>query len=232
MSWAIIKENASVEYMSVGLMILPMCREKECMPKIKGKKVLPLYEVLLEIDPDTSPEHCFDWLFLPKSYERENIENEILHDLQTHCMNTRHNYKSAKKNADPAKIYSDDSKITGQARKLEFDFYLPKYNVAIEYDELQHFTAERKLTLERYRKEDHCFDVSRWGNLCELRKNDPDPPERDWKRAYRDSIRDIRAAKNGVPLLRLFVRDFNGDTLKQTETREQVVNLINRLRLD
>jgi very-short-patch-repair endonuclease len=33
------------------------------------------------------------------------------------------------------------------------DFFLPKYKFIVEFDESQHFTLPRKITLERYPKE-------------------------------------------------------------------------------
>jgi len=34
--------------------------------KVKGKAAIPLYEVLKSIDPKVSPEHHFDWLYMPR----------------------------------------------------------------------------------------------------------------------------------------------------------------------
>lgn len=194
--------------------------------KVKGKAALPLFEVLKTIDPDVSPEYQFPWLFLPKSEERMPVENEILKSLQSHCVATRGDYKNAKRKANPDNIYTDDSKIKGLTRKLEFDFYLPSFNVVIEFDELQHFTVERAVTLEHYPAENFSFDVNRWKILCEMKKKDADPPERDWQRAFRDAIRDLRARKNGISLIRLFVKDFDGEKLKNLKVREELLSLI------
>lgn len=194
--------------------------------KVKGKAALPLYEVLKSIDPEVSPEYQFPWLFLPKSEERMPVENEILKSLQSHCLATRGDYSNAKSKANPDNIYADDSRIKGLTRKLEFDFYLPSFNVVIEFDELQHFTAERKVTLEHYPSENFSFDVNRWEKLCEMKKKDADPPERDWQRAFRDAVRDLRAREHGVPLIRLFVKDFDGEKLKDPKVRQELDLLI------
>jgi len=195
--------------------------------KPRGKAVLPLYDALQSIDQDVKPEYRFDWLFLPKSNERSRLENSILQSLQKHCSETSSSYKTAKKNASASNIYSDDLKIRGISRKLEFDFYLPKYNIVIEFDELQHFTKERKIALEHLNPDDYSFDVSGWIEHCSaIQINDADPPERDWQRAYRDTIRDIRSLQNSVPLLRLFVNDFDKDRLKMEHVRQDLIDKI------
>lgn len=194
--------------------------------KVKGKAALPLYETLKVIDPEVIPEHQFAWLYLPRSEERTLVENKILKALQDHCIWTRGDYRNAKSKAKPANIYADDNKITGLTRKLEYDFYLPSFNVVIEFDELQHFTEERKITFDNYPSEGFSFDVLRWTALCDMKRNDGDPPERDWQRAFRDSVRDLRARDQGIPLIRLFVKDFEKEGLEESKVRHGLERLI------
>jgi|GEM_PF-6160309 len=189
---------------------------------VRGKAALPLYKFLQTIDPDVSPEHQFDWLYLPNSSERTKLESKILDSLRTHCDKTANSFKSAKKKAQGANIFPDD-KIKGNTRKLEFDFYLPKYNLAIEFDESQHFTLERAVTYMHYSNDQVAYDKDRWFRLCKERKrNDSDPPERDWQRAYRDTIRDLRAKEYGVTLIRLYQGDYGADQLKKKSVRDQL----------
>jgi len=100
---------------------------------------------------------------------------------------------------------------------------LPKYNLAIEFDELQHFTRERQLTFKYYPDNGFSYDVSKWQELCSMGKNDPYPPCRDWQRAFRDAVRDLRARENNLPLLRLYLNDFNEKTLKKEETFDKLL---------
>ena len=43
-----------------------------------------------------------------------------------------------------------DAKIKARARVLEVDFFLPSLNTAVEFDEKQHFTEERRISLQCY----------------------------------------------------------------------------------
>ena len=156
------------------------------MPKMKGKQAIPLLNNLRKIDPNVRWEETFDWLFLPKSKERLEKETKILEALQEDCRLNKDQFSNNKKKCRWENIYSQDEKIKGITRKLEFDFYLPKFylpkfNLAIEFDELQHFTHERQLTFEYYPANGFSYDVSRWQELCFMSKNDPDPPCRDWQ---------------------------------------------------
>lgn len=196
------------------------------MPKIKGKKAIPLLNNLRKIDHTVRWEQTFDWLFLPKSNERLKQETQILDALREDCRQNKNRFSNNKKNCRCEDIYSQDEKIIGITRKLEFDFYLPKFNLAIEFDELQHFTHERQLTFQYYPDSGFSYDVSRWKELCSMGKNDPDPPCRDWQRAFRDAVRDLRAHKNGLPLLRLYVNDFNEKAFKEKETLNKLLTEI------
>lgn len=96
------------------------------------------------------------------------------------------------------------------------DFYLPELKVIIELDERQHFTYERWLTLNLYPNEDFCYDISTWRDLCfRYQIKDKDPLTRDWKRAFRDTIRDLRARENNIPLIRLLVNNYNAINIER-----------------
>ncbi len=193
----------------------------------KGRAVLPFFELLKTIDPDVSPEHEFDWLFVPNSKERSDIDSLILMELRKDCQKNACRFKNRKKEALPENIFSDEKLKNKRTRKLEYDFYLPKYNLVIEFDEIQHFTPERALTYMHYPKEQFHYDINRWQELCiKHDRKDADPPERDWQRAYRDTIRDLRAKEHGIRLIRLYVNDFNGETLMNEGVKQQVQRLI------
>ena len=91
------------------------------------------------------------------------------------------------------------------------DFWVPDPGFIVEFDESQHFTKPRKLSLSRY---PDCqplgFSRSRWTALCEQHNaKDNNPPYRDEQRAWYDTLRDIIPSFKGfMPTLRLYARDF------------------------
>lgn len=172
-----------------------------------GKLSRHLFPLLKALDPDLQCERTFEWLFLPRAAERTALEIRLARTLIDHCWATRGRHPR-KILCDPDVLFAD-GRITGRSRRLEFDFYLPRFNVAVEFDERQHFTDERRRTLELYDFIPDGFDLNRWMALCSPRIIDAFPPCRDWERAYRDAVRDLRARANGMPLVRLYYRDFS-----------------------
>lgn len=91
------------------------------------------------------------------------------------------------------------------------DFFVPNPGFIVEFDESQHFTIPRKLTLEPYPENLKLgFDGKRWITLCEkIRAKDNDPPYRDEQRAWYDTLRDfLPRIKCLEPTIRLYARDF------------------------
>ena len=76
--------------------------------------------------------------------------------------------------------------------------------MAFEFDERQHFTIERAVALGCYGGAIEAgFDIEEWMKKCyHIKATDPDPIWRDWQRAYRDAVRDIKASEYGVRLVR------------------------------
>ena len=74
-----------------------------------------------------------------------------------------------------------------------YDYFLPKYNCFVEFDEQQHFTLPRLISLGLYPNDIPLgFNKTKWENLCkDLDKTDRDPPHRDEQRAWLDTIRDL-----------------------------------------
>ena len=196
----------------------------------KGKAVLPLFEKLLAFDSGTEAEKTFDWLYLPHPVERTFEEKNIHRSLVENCQNNRHTFITPKKNCNCNEdIYNDSAKIHKSSRALEFDFYLPKYHVAIEFDEVQHFSIERHVTYEHYPLDGFSYDIQNWQKLClKHKKRDSDPPCRDWIRAFRDAVRDLRARNEGLPLIRLYVKDFNAKALESADTLNKLHSAIEK----
>jgi hypothetical protein len=176
-----------------------------------GKKSGPFFTLLQQIDPGVQCERTFDWLYMPVSATRLPLETEIIEALQEHCWDTRGN-NPKKEECDPTN-FTDDEWVKARAKRLEIDFFLPNHQLAIEFDERQHFSLERRFSLSCYGTLKVPFDLQRWTDYCAAHHAvDTDPPCRDWMRAYRDSVRDIRSAENGLTLQRVYFRDFDAVT--------------------
>ncbi len=90
------------------------------------------------------------------------------------------------------------------------DFFVPNPGFIVEFDESQHFTSPRKMTLEHYpEKLELGFDRKRWVVLCErINAKDNAPPYRDEQRAWYDTLRDsLPELKGFEPTVRLYSKE-------------------------
>ncbi len=113
------------------------------------------------------------------------------------------------------------------------DFYVPDPGFILEFDESQHFTLPRKLTLEKYPtnlKLD--FNKEQWIQLCQrFKSKDNDPPYRDEQRAWYDTLRDFLPNILGLkPTKRIFSQDFEWCSLSPDNPKhvEKFKRLIER----
>jgi hypothetical protein len=176
---------------------------RESSPKPKGRASIPFWESLRSVFPDVQCERRFDWLALPIGDTANKIEANVRAALIKHCREAMPTQSNPKKKQCAPELLA--VKLARPSRpKLEFDFYVPSLNLAFEFDEKQHFTAERAASLRCYQgKMNTHFNMEEWIGKCNaIRAVDTDPIWRDWYRAYRDAVRDIRAAKNSVTLIR------------------------------
>ncbi len=69
---------------------------------------------------------------------------------------------------------------------LKCDYYIPSQNLIIEYDERQHFTIPRDITLSLYPPNlELNFDMRIWRDACQIiQARDNDPVFRDEQRAF------------------------------------------------
>ncbi len=91
------------------------------------------------------------------------------------------------------------------------DFFVPNPGIIVEFDESQHFTIPRKITLENYPDGIKLgFDKGKWIKLCEkIKARDDTPLYRDEQRAWYDTLRDFLPLIKGLrPTIRLFAKDF------------------------
>jgi len=90
------------------------------------------------------------------------------------------------------------------------DFFVLNPGFIVEFDESQHFTEPRRITLENYPKELILgFDKEKWIALCkEIKAKDNDPPYRDEQRAWYDTLRDFLPSIIDLkPTIRLYAGD-------------------------
>jgi hypothetical protein len=125
-------------------------------------------------------------------------------------------YKNTKVSDVLGRIYDALKRYRGftdfvRAKKLSrADFFIPSQSLIIEFDESQHFTKPRDITLSHY--SDNCdfgFSLNRWRTLCQqLKKRDNDPLFRDEQRAWYDTIKDFAPMLSGAgKTVRLYARD-------------------------
>jgi hypothetical protein len=112
-------------------------------------------------------------------------------------------------------------------RSLRCDFYVPSQNLIIEYDERQHFTIPRDISLSLYPPNlELNFDMRIWRDACQtIRATDNDPIFRDEQRAFYDSLRDILSIRNGCTIARIKHGDHDWKVNKQFEQLEIMLSL-------
>ncbi len=98
-----------------------------------------------------------------------------------------------------------------KATKLpRVDYFIPKGDLIIEFDESQHFTKPREISFRHYPNNLIVgFSKGEWTALCQkLNKKDNDPPYRDEQRAWYDVVRDFAPHLLGAgKTIRLYSRD-------------------------
>ncbi len=115
-----------------------------------------------------------------------------------------------------ARIFSDLQEFRGHRDFVRVptlpnvDYFVPDPGFVLEFDESQHFTAPRRLTLDRYPADlKLAYDRLRWIRICEeIKARDSDPPYRDEQRAWYDTLRDFLPSLRGLrPTVRLHAGD-------------------------
>jgi hypothetical protein len=90
------------------------------------------------------------------------------------------------------------------------DYYVPRPGLVVEFDESQHFTRARLISLIYYPSSLSLgYDRDRWMDLArQLDRHDNDPAYRDEQRAWYDTLRDFSAlALGNQPTVRLYAAD-------------------------
>lgn len=90
------------------------------------------------------------------------------------------------------------------------DFFVPDPGFVVEFDESQHFTALRKVSLTDYPDGMKLgFSRQKWIGLCgQINAKDNDPYFRDEQRAWYDTLRDYMTDIKGFgPTVRLYSKE-------------------------
>jgi hypothetical protein len=103
------------------------------------------------------------------------------------------------------------------------DFYISNPPLIVEFDESQHFTLPRLVSLSLYPDDFKSgFSVARWQELCrQIDAHDAIPIDRDERRAWYDSLRDLVPAFHGFkPTVRLYAEEIAWCALDSASARD------------
>lgn len=102
------------------------------------------------------------------------------------------------------------------------DFFVPNPGFILEFDESQHFTKPREITLFNYPAKLRLgFDKNKWIYLCrKLNRRDNDPPYRDEQRAWYDTLRDFSVNFIKYPVIRVFAQEHVWCELNENDERD------------
>lgn len=106
------------------------------------------------------------------------------------------------------------------------DYYVPDPGFIVEFDESQHFTASRKVTLEHYPKSLKVgFETNKWIKLCDqIQASDNRPSFRDEQRAWYDTLRDFLPAIKGLsPTIRIYAEDYRWCSLDPDKEQDRII---------
>ncbi|NMX21492.1 hypothetical protein C5S30_03470 [ANME-1 cluster archaeon GoMg4] len=121
------------------------------------------------------------------------------------------------------------------------DYFVQNPGFVVEFDESQHFTIPRKISLQNYpRNLKVGFLLSEWGALCDkINAKDNDPPYRDEQRAWYDTLRDFLPELTGnleptEPTVRLYSEEMQWCSLNPNnpDDVEKFKNIIESRRKD
>ena len=181
-----------------------LARHSENCPKCKTR----LHEILKRIYGECLRDHKFPWSTRLSSYSGTSV------------------FPTLQKVANALERYRGFSlKDFVRTKTLaRCDFWIPNPGFIVEFDESQHFTNPRKLSLSLYPNYQPIgFPRSRWINLCkQYNAKDNYPPYRDEQRAWYDTLRDIvPSMKRFQPTLRLYARDFEWCSLDPSSAHDR-----------
>lgn len=110
---------------------------------------------------------------------------------------------------------------------LRCDFVCESKKIIIEYDERQHFSQARYVSLSAYPKDIMLeYDKELWMRACkDIQAKDSSPKNRDEIRAFYDSVRDIECAKHGYRLVRIMHGQFDWSSEDAKQQIEEILHI-------
>lgn len=158
--------------------------------RVPDPQKVALGRLLEQLFGDVAVEQKFDWLVVPNRAEMDSQLMAVVDALASY------------------RGYAD---FYSPGERLKVDFFVSSQNLIIEYDERQHFTIPRAISLRQYPRDPRIgFDSARWTALCEqIRAVDRDPVDRDEARAFYDTLRDVLASRHDMLVVRIKDGDFD-----------------------
>jgi hypothetical protein len=150
-------------------------------------------EVLTAVYGECRVNHSFPWPAQPQGYSNSPVGN-LLQRIHTELGNLRGHRNFVK-----------------SAQVPPCDFYVSDPPFILEFDESQHFSQARLITLQLYPKTlSMGFSLTRWQDLCrEINAVDDQPIDRDERRAWYDTLRDLVPIVYGFkPTVRLYAGEY------------------------
>ncbi|MSP38254.1 MAG: hypothetical protein EXR70_07160 [Deltaproteobacteria bacterium] len=106
------------------------------------------------------------------------------------------------------------------------DYFLSDPPFIVEFDESQHFSRPRLVTLDNYPKGIEVgFPITQWQELCRnIDAKDDTPFDRDERRAWYDTLRDLVPKVHGFkPTVRLYAEEFEWCSLNSASARDREI---------
>lgn len=163
-------------------------------------------EFLAAIYGDCHADHSFSWSARPEDYEQTAI-GAALRRIRAGLADLRGHRDFIKSAVIPP-----------------CDFYVSHPPFIVEFDESQHFSQSRSVTLSLYPDGVKLgFPLDRWQELCrEIDARDDTPVDRDERRAWYDTLRDLLPALHSfAPTVRLYALEFDWCTLDGASIRDR-----------
>jgi hypothetical protein len=150
-------------------------------------------EILMAIYGECRVNHSFPWPAYPEAYHNTAI-GDLLERIRAALGNFR-----------------DRRGFIKSPQVPPCDYFISDPPFIVEFDESQHFTGARLVTLANYPVEIPVgFPLPRWRDLClQIDAKDDDPYDRDERRAWYDTLRDLVPSLYGFkPTARLYAEEF------------------------
>ncbi len=152
-----------------------------------------VFEMLTAIYGECRVNHSFSWPAYPEAYSHTSIGNQLEQIRAALC------------------DFRGRRDFIKSAQVPPCDYYVSDPVFILEFDESQHFSRARLVTLSHYPYNVALgFPLSRWQALCrEIDARDDEPIDRDERRAWYDTLRDLVPTLHGFrPTVRLYAEEF------------------------